>query len=202
MELAAGQEFAGFRIVRKLAEGGMGIVYVAEHLSTGRERALKLMRADVRTLDAKSMERFQREARVGAQIKSDHLVEVVDAGFEGHTLWIAMELLEGETLEERLRRLGPLSRDVGSAVFTQLQHGLGHAHAQGLIHRDLKPENIFLEAPRRADVSFTVKILDFGIAVLLARVVRATRATHSLARRSPPNAHTRRSETRLPLSRR
>lgn len=116
MELAAGQEFAGFRIVRKLAEGGMGIVYVAEHLSTGRERALKLMRADVRTLDAKSMERFQREARVGAQIKSDHLVEVVDAGFEGHTLWIAMDT-GGASIERcvtrhfKTVRVAPFSAD-------------------------------------------------------------------------------------------
>ena len=100
IDLSPGSIFAGqFRIVRPLAKGGMGAVYVVEQAGTGRERALKLMHP-ILIADEKSVERFEREARVGSLIDSDHVVEVVAAGVDpkGPTPWLCMELLKGETL--------------------------------------------------------------------------------------------------------
>src|SRR5262245_48171552 len=98
-----------FRIVRPLSSGGMGAVYVAEQISTGKPRALKLMHTTLVT-DPKLRERFEQEARVGALIASDHVVQVVAAGVDiSGTPWIAMELLEGEDLSAYVQRRGALS---------------------------------------------------------------------------------------------
>src|ERR1700710_1720861 len=103
-----GAIFAGdYRIVRQLAEGGMGAVYVVDQLSTGKARALKLMRPEV-AQDADSRRRFELEARVGAHIESDHVVEIHSAGIDAGTPYIVMELLDGEDLATRVRRSGPL----------------------------------------------------------------------------------------------
>jgi eukaryotic-like serine/threonine-protein kinase len=157
-----------FRVVRPLAEGGMGAVYVVEQLSTGKARALKVMHARF-AADRRSRERFELEAHASARIASDHVVEVVAAGVDepSHTPWLVMELLDGETLAEAIARRGAFGVDEAREVFAQLGHALGAAHAVGLVHRDLKPENVVLAAPRRAGVPFTVKVLDFGIAKLV-----------------------------------
>lgn len=169
-QLTEGAIFArDFKIVRLLAEGGMGSVYVAQQLSTGRERALKLMLPDlVRGPELRA--RFEEEARIASQIDSDHVVEVLGAGVDEATgqPFIAMELLQGRTLEERLQTQGPLSAAELVEVFGQLGHALGLAHNKGIVHRDLKPENIFLAQARRKGVSFTAKVLDFGIAKIIA----------------------------------
>jgi serine/threonine protein kinase len=164
--LAAGQVFAGdYRIVERLAEGGMGAVYVAEQLSTRRRRALKLMRPDL-ARDPRSRERFVREAQIGATIQSEHIVEVIAAGIDepSGTPWLAMELLSGETLHAHVQRRGPLPPSVVLEIVRQLGHALDQAHRAGVVHRDLKPENVFLSNARRSDVELTVKVLDFGIA--------------------------------------
>ncbi|MFO0712861.1 MAG: serine/threonine-protein kinase [Sandaracinus sp.] len=168
IDLSPGSLFAGqFRIVRPLAKGGMGAVYVVEQVATGRERALKLMHPTL-VSDAKSIERFEREAQVGSRIESDHVVEVIAAGVEaaGPTPWICMELLRGETLADRLERGGIPSREVCIEIVKQLGHALMAAHRAGIVHRDLKPENIFLAESRREGVPFTLKVLDFGVATL------------------------------------
>lgn len=168
--LVPGSIFArDFRVIRPLSAGGMGAVYVAEQLSTGKERALKLMRAELVALP-ELRERFEREAKLGALIESDHVVEVIGAGVDEATgmPWLAMELLSGRDLEAHVSQTGPLHPHTVLVVFEQLCHALGAAHRRGVIHRDLKLENIFLATPRRADVPFTVKILDFGIAKVLA----------------------------------
>jgi len=168
LHLRPGEIFASdFRIERPLAVGGMGAVYVVEQLSTGRKRALKLMLPSV-VENPRTRERFEQEARVASQIASDHVVEVVAAGIDGTsgTPWLAMELLEGETLSARIARGGPLAPVETLEVFRQMCHALGAAHAAGLVHRDIKPDNIYLAAPRREGVPFTLKILDFGIAKL------------------------------------
>lgn len=170
--LQPGETFSGdFRIERALAMGGMGAVYVAEQLSTGRKRALKLLLPSL-ILNEKSRERFEQEARIASRINSDHVVEVVAAGVDAATgaPWLAMELLEGETLAERLARAGPLRPPEALEVMRQLCHALGAAHASGLVHRDIKPENVYLATPRREGIPFTLKILDFGIAKLTADV--------------------------------
>jgi tRNA A-37 threonylcarbamoyl transferase component Bud32 len=145
----------------------MGAVYVVEQLSTGRKRALKLLLPSLLGSE-RSRERFEQEAKVASRIESDHVVEVVAAGVDGASgaPWIAMELLEGETLTERLARTGPMGAPEVLEVMKQLCHALGAAHAAGLVHRDIKPDNVYLATPRRDGVPFTVKILDFGIAKL------------------------------------
>ncbi len=182
LDLDSGAIFAGdFRVVRRLAEGGMGAVFVVEQLSTGRQRALKVMHP-LLIGDDKSVERFTLEARVGSRIESDHVVEVIGAGVEQRGYpWLAMELLAGETLRERVDRGGPLSVADAREALAQLGHALSRAHAAGLVHRDLKPENIFLAKPRRDGVPFTLKVLDFGIAKLVQETIgKSTSGTQSI----------------------
>ncbi|MFO0603999.1 MAG: protein kinase [Polyangiales bacterium] len=167
-ELGEGTLFAGdLRILRRIARGGMGTVYEAEQLSTGRRRALKILHR-AQALDERQRQRFLQEARITSRIESEHIVDVVVAGADASTgtFWIAMELLDGETLAERLMRLAPgapLPDAESWRILTQLSRGLARAHAQGVVHRDLKPANVFLA---KGD-PFTVKLLDFGIAHLL-----------------------------------
>ncbi|MFO0614211.1 MAG: serine/threonine-protein kinase [Polyangiaceae bacterium] len=172
-ELQPGSLFANdFKIVRPLDEGGMGSVYIAEQQSTGNQRALKLMLPSL-VSDAKLRERFLLEARIGSRIESDHVVQVIAAGIEpGQNVpWLAMELLHGEELEQRVRREGPLPRHVALEVTRQLCHALSAAHAVGVVHRDLKPKNLFLCKPRISGAPFLLKVLDFGIAKVMAEAL-------------------------------
>lgn len=156
----------------------MGAVFVAEQLSTGIQRALKLMHPGL-VSDPQTFRRFEQEARVGASIQSDHVVQVVDAGVDTASgiPWLAMELLQGETLADALRRNGPMAWPDASEVISQLCHALGAAHHIGVVHRDLKPENVFLSVPRRQGVIFTVKVLDFGIAKILVEAQTSSATT-------------------------
>ena len=170
IDLAFGALFGGdFRIVRPLRSGGMGAVYLAEQVSTGAMRALKLMHPQL-TQNPSLRKRFEQEARVGAKIKSDHVVTVISAGIDAQTQapWLAMELLEGEDLGDRVAREGAIPSSEVLSIFGELCHALEAAHAVGVVHRDLKPENVFLARGRRAGDEFTVKVLDFGIAKILA----------------------------------
>jgi len=173
-----------FRVERRIAAGGMGTVYECVQLSTGKRRALKVMHAQYEA-DDRARERFIQEARAGASIDSDHIVEMVAAGIdeESNTPWIAMELLNGQDLKSVLADRGYLSPPQVREVFRQLCHALAAAHRMGLVHRDLKPENIFLAIPRREGIEFTVKLLDFGIAKLVQE--GATSASHTQAIGSP-----------------
>jgi len=181
--LNPGMVFAGeFRVVRPLAEGGMGAVYEVEQVHTGAPRALKIMHPQL-VNDAKLRARFVQEAKVSALIESDHVVQVVGAGVDAETgiPWLAMELLKGETLASFMQRRGSLALWEMREIFSQLCHALIAAHDSGVVHRDLKPENIFLGVPRREGVSFTVKVLDFGIAKLVAEANQ----THTAAIGTP-----------------
>ena len=167
-QLAQGTVFAhDFRVVRPLADGGMGSVYVVEQLSTGRERALKLMHPQF-VADPNNRRRFAEEARVGARIASDHVVEVIASGVdEGSGVpWLAMELLHGETLFDRVEKRGAVPPAEAYEVLRQVCHALGAAHRAGIVHRDVKPENIFLASTRREGAAVMVKVLDFGIATV------------------------------------
>lgn len=167
-----------FRILAPLCAGGMGKVFLAEQRSTGKRRALKLMASGL-VSDAKMREHFVLEAHAASIVDSEHVVEVVAAGVEPETNepWLAMELLEGVDLGKRVEQGIPSLTEIAEIV-AQLGHGLGAAHARGLVHRDLKPDNVFIAAPRREGVPFTVKVLDFGIASLAHRgsAVRASRS--------------------------
>ncbi len=181
--LQPGATFAGdFRVLGPLSAGGMGAVYVVEQLSTGRQRALKLMLPQL-VADPKSFARFEQEASIGSRIESEHVVEVVGAGVDqaSGAPWLAMELLRGEDLASLVRRTGPLPAASMLEIVEQLCHAVGAAHRASIVHRDLKPENVFIAETRRTGTSCMVKVLDFGI----AKVVAEARATDTAAIGSP-----------------
>ena len=167
--LHPGTVFAGdYRIVRPLSEGGMGSVFVVEQLSTGAQRALKLMRREI-VMDPAMRDRFLLEARVGSKIASDHVVQVLAAGVDqaSGAPWLVMEFLVGEELEARVKQRGPMPPREVAEVARQMSHALAAAHAVGVVHRDLKPGNLFLAASRTAGAAFSLKVLDFGIAKII-----------------------------------
>ena len=143
----------------------MGAVYVAEQQSTGALRALKLLHPQYVQDDA-MRRRFAQEARAGAQIESDYVVNVVAAGIDDATgsPWMAMELLDGRDLEDYAAEVGPMPPADALQILRMLCHAIAAAHDVGLVHRDLKPENIYLARSRTTGAGFTVKVLDFGIA--------------------------------------
>lgn len=146
----------------------MGAVYLALQLSTGRKRALKVLSPSLLHHD-RLREQFIAEARVAAELDSDHIADVVASGVDTQTgaPWFATEYLEGETLKARVQRSGRLPPAEVAEIVRQTCHAMSHAHAAGLVHRDLKPANLFVADPRRDGVLFTVKVLDFGIAKLV-----------------------------------
>jgi serine/threonine-protein kinase len=142
----------------------MGEVYAAENTRTGRHVAVKLLRADSKSKSS-AIERFRREARAAGSINSDHVTQVLDVEEDAeHGIVLVFELLEGESLIDRLKRTGPIPFDELYGIIEQVWMGLADAHRVGIIHRDLKPSNVFLE--RRPDGQMRVKILDFGISKL------------------------------------
>ena len=168
VELAAGSTFGGrYRVLRRLASGGMGAVYEVVHLETARRRALKVMLPDLLGNGA-LCDRFRHEARVTADVQSEFLVDVFDAGVDAATgmPFLVMELLIGEELGRRVERLGPLPAEEVVAHLTQVASALDKTHASSIVHRDLKPANLFF-APRE-DGSSRVKILDFGISKIVS----------------------------------
>lgn len=161
MELTRGTVIAErFRLERKLGEGGMGAVWFAHHVALQTPCAIKFIHADV--LSAEGVRaRFEREAMIAAQLRSPHVVQVLDYGVSGEIPYIAMEYLEGEDLAHRIARQQRLSPRETVAIVSQVARALTKAHSAGLVHRDLKPENVFLVRDDDAEI---VKVLDFGIA--------------------------------------
>lgn len=177
--LVAGSLFGGdFRIVRLLREGGMGAVYVVRQESTRKERALKVMRPEL-VANEGLRRRFEQEARVGGAIKSDHVVDVLIANVDGTTgmPFLVLELLRGRDLGEAMAERGAFPPAEARAILDELCDALGAAHAEDIVHRDVKPENVFLAEAKRGK-TFSVKVLDFGIAKLAAEA--ATHATQAL----------------------
>jgi len=156
----------------------MGAVYVVEQISTGKERALKVMHPQL-VADPKLRERFQREARVGALIASDHVVEVIGAGVEPDSgmPWIAMELLKGDDLADHVTDHGCIPVEQLLEMLRQLCHALAAAHEAGVVHRDIKPENVFMARSRSATAPTAIKVLDFGIARIAAQAGTTATAT-------------------------
>jgi len=162
--LKPGMTFAlEYEIVRVISAGGMGMVYEVIHLETKRRRALKVMLPHV--ISSEEMRaRFALEAVVTADVISDHIVEVFDAGIdrESDCPFIVLELLRGNDLASRLERAERYSADEVVTYLEQAARGLERTHERGIVHRDLKPENLFLTT--RDDGSPRLKILDFGVA--------------------------------------
>ena len=171
-ERQKGQVVAGrFRLVNQIGRGGMGSVWTANHLTLKVDVAVKFMDGAFHVGDEAMLKRFQKEATAAASIQSPNVVKILDYGKdESGRPYLAMELLKGEELEQRLEREGPLPLPLMKKVIVETCRGLAAAHAAGIIHRDLKPENVFLcRDPHRADESgafgeVSVKLLDFGIA--------------------------------------
>lgn len=160
MELKGGRVIAGkFRLEWPIGRGGMGTVWAAMHLQLDMPVAVKFM--DPSAADTDGRVRFEREARAIAQLRSPHVVQILDHGLENGVPYIVMELLEGEDLESRLRRVRRVPIAVGARIFTQSAKALRKAHDAGIVHRDLKPNNVFLA---RVDDEEVVKLLDFGVA--------------------------------------
>ncbi|XXX82164.1 protein kinase [Sorangium sp. So ce134] len=176
MTPAAGNTVADrFRLVRPLRQGGMGSVWLAQHIGLDIPCAIKFMHAQGVSKEVRL--RFEREAKVAAQIRSPHVVQILDHGVWQGTPYIAMEYLEGEDLDARIQRVGRLDPYDTMAITAQVARALTRAHAAGLVHRDLKPANIFLV---RDDDREIAKVLDFGIAKDSTPRVTSTTKTGSL----------------------
>jgi serine/threonine protein kinase len=163
MALAAGEQLGPYEIISPLGKGGMGEVYRARDTRLRREVALKLL-PDAAAHDADSLHRFDRETRAVATLNHPSILAIHDTGSFRAVPYAVTELLEGESLADRLRT-GPLHPQKAVEVACQIADGLAAAHDKGIIHRDIKPDNIFLTNEGRA------KILDFGI----ARIEQPTR---------------------------
>src|SRR3954469_23404027 len=161
-----GETFGNYRVSELIGEGGMGVVYLAEHPGIGRRAAIKILRPGL-TDNAELTKRFFNEARAANAIRHAGIVEVLDCGtLPSGTAYIVMELLEGENLAARLRKAGQLPVADARRVAAQTASALAAAHAAGIVHRDLKPDNLYL-VPDERDASLEmVKVLDFGIAKL------------------------------------
>lgn len=161
---AAGELVGGkYRILRLIGEGAMGAVYEARHEVLGAPVALKFLHPDL-AKNVNLVARFMQEARVSATVQSPHVVRVTDVDrTPGGFPYLVMDLLNGESLQQRLDRGGPLPRDEALDIALQILSGLEAAHGRGIVHRDLKPDNVFITGAQGAMV---VKLLDFGIAKL------------------------------------
>ena len=164
MEFKAGQIVAErYQLRLLLGRGGMGSVWRARSLVDDTVVALKLLNAgdaDPRPLAA----RFMREARAASALTSPHIVRVIDFGVDAAIPFIAMELLEGESLAARLRRVARLTASDTATLISEVASGIAHAHAAGIVHRDLKPDNVFLAISGDGAVA---KVVDFGIAKVI-----------------------------------
>lgn len=161
-----GERYGNYQAISLLGEGGMGAVYLAEHPGIGRKVAIKVLRSEL-DHDPQLLTRFLNEARAANAIRHPNIIEVLDSGTTPRgASYLVMELLEGESLSARIKRLSRLDERSAIEIAMQTAAGLGAAHAKGIIHRDLKPDNLFV-IPEESDASRErVKILDFGIAKL------------------------------------
>src|SRR5688500_14580142 len=149
-----------YRLLDTRGEGGMGSVWRAEHLELGTLVAVKLISREVAN-NPEALARFRHEAHAAAALRSPHVVQILDYGVDGDTPFMVMELLDGESLADRLARRGSLSLQETSRILSQVARAVAKAHSFGIVHRDLKPDNIFLVSNDDEDVA---KVLDFGIA--------------------------------------
>ena len=154
-----GRRFGDYRVVRLLARGGMGRVFEAEHVPSGRVAALKLPDASASS-DPTALRRFRAEGRLLDSVRHPNIVRVFEVGFEGDSPFIVMELLRGETLRAKVERQGPLSRSEVVELFVPICDAVATLHDAGIVHRDLKLCNVMLTERNGALVPM---ILDFGI---------------------------------------
>ncbi|HEU4732292.1 MAG TPA: serine/threonine-protein kinase, partial [Kofleriaceae bacterium] len=164
--MVPGTQIGAYRVLQQIGQGGMGSVWLAEHTILGRRAAIKLLhpmfmaRPDI-------VMRFFNEARAATTIADPGIVQIFDFGTHSDgCAYIAMEMLEGEPLDKRLKRLGRMAIPDALRILRQIASTLGVAHQRGIVHRDLKPENIFLVRDPEVIGGERAKVLDFGIAKL------------------------------------
>ncbi|HXM79513.1 MAG TPA: serine/threonine-protein kinase, partial [Thermoanaerobaculia bacterium] len=158
MTMQPGSRLGPYEIVVPIGAGGMGEVYRARDARLGREVAVKVL-PEAFSADSNRLRRFEQEARSASALNHPNIVTIHDVGQEGAVSYIAMELVEGQSLREVLAA-GPLPQKKAIAIAAQVSSGLAKAHASGIVHRDLKPENVMVTTDGLA------KILDFGLAKL------------------------------------
>jgi eukaryotic-like serine/threonine-protein kinase len=171
MPLTAGERVGPFKVVAPIGKGGMGEIYRARDTRLNREVALKML-PDGSATDEESLKRFERETRAVAALNHPNILAIHDTGMHRDLPYAVTELLQGETLADRLRS-GALAPLRAAEIASQIAEGLAAAHAMGVIHRDIKPDNIFLTNDGRA------KILDFGIARIENPSLRTGKFAHS-----------------------
>jgi len=166
VELTVGTVVAGrFVLDRKLGEGGMGVVWAATHAVTRKPVALKMLKPDKAT-DPVVRQRFVREARAASVVTHPNIIEIRDViELDDGSPVMVMDLLQGESLGDRLEREGTLPVETLAPLMLQVLSAVGTAHAAGIVHRDLKPDNIFLVQQTEGGIS--VRVLDFGIAKVM-----------------------------------
>jgi len=148
-----------YRVVDRIGKGAMGIVYSAHDDRAGRPVAVKVMMTDLEG-DSETRERFYREAKIAGRLQHRNLITVYDMGEEEGRLYMVMELLQGQTLADFLKRPDPVPLEQSVDMMMQMCEGLAVAHVHGIVHRDIKPGNLFIKTDG------TLKILDFGVARL------------------------------------
>jgi len=170
--LATGDIVDHFRVIERLGSGGMGRVYRVEHVTLGRQYALKVLHAEILQRDPRSIDRFVREARAASRIHHPNIIDVFDFGYlaDGRPYFV-MELLEGESLGDRIDGKGPMSPRGALELAKQLCDALRAAHEAGVIHSDVTPSNILCSGDK-------VKLVDFGLAELMESQIIDETATH------------------------
>jgi len=162
LEYRPGESFADrYRMLKLIGRGGMGAVYLAEQTALARKVAIKLLHG---TADEMTTARFQREARVIAQLQHPHIVNLIDFGDAGGQLYLVMEFIDGETISSLSKREGALSEGRALDLAIQIAEALAVAHGAGIVHRDVKPDNLMVM--KTSTGKEFAKVLDFGVAKL------------------------------------
>ena len=158
------QRFGNYRVVRKLGEGAMGIVFEAIHDEIGKRAAIKILHSNF-SRDPQVSARFLNEARIVNMVQHPGLVSIFEFGRnpDGAT-YLVMEFLRGETLRDRIERQGRIPVAEAQSIVRQVADALAAAHEQNIVHRDLKPENLMLVPDPDLAGGLRTKILDFGVA--------------------------------------
>ncbi|HEY7659476.1 MAG TPA: serine/threonine-protein kinase [Actinomycetota bacterium] len=172
-ELGPGSQLGGYRIESRIGRGGMGVVYLAEHLTLGRRVALKVVAPEL-VEDAGFRERFLREAQLAASLDHENIIPVYDAGDADGVLYLAMRYVEGENLGHVLEREGRLPVDRTLEILAKVAGALDEAHRRGLVHRDVKPDNVLL------GTGGSVYLTDFGLVRRLSSQTRLTKTGYMM----------------------
>lgn len=154
-----GSTIGNYKIIDKIGEGGMGVVYKAEHIKLNRRFAVKSLSPQL-TIDPKFRERFEQEGKNQARLEHPNIVQVTDSLEQDGHFFLVMEYVDGQELDHIIKAKGKIPEKEALAIFKDILKGLNFAHSKGVIHRDIKPQNILVDKNRR------VRILDFGIAIL------------------------------------